>query len=93
MSKANNTVTLPQRMDISAVSEIYLTLSAALEKNKPIVMDAAAVERIDASGLQMLLAFVLQANMQSVNCLWESPSAVFVKSGALLGLNKQLGIE
>lgn len=90
MSKSGSVVTLPERVDISMVSEVYLTLSVALETDKDISVDASAVERIDASGLQLLLAFMLQTSKQSLKCLWVNPSVALVKSARLLGLDRQL---
>lgn len=90
MTNANTLIVLPERVDISAVESLYQTLQSALESGDSIEIDAEAVDRLDAAGVQLLMAFALRSKNQSVQIHWKSPSAAFVKSLQLLDAEQHI---
>lgn len=83
-------IQLPSVMDISAVAELKRRLSEFLTATEPVVIDAAEVERVDGSSLQLLLAFQQQANVLGLDLTWQSASEELKASAQLMGLTESL---
>lgn len=73
-------------IDIATTAELRTQLLAALESKQPVVLDAAQVERADTAALQMLSAFIQDANAQQQTVQWKAPSEALSVSAELLGL-------
>lgn len=79
-------VQLPAHLDIAAVGELKQTLSASLLTAGELVLDAAAVERADCAGMQLLYAFRHAAHQQGRQLRWANPSDRMKDAAALLGM-------
>ena len=60
------TMDLPDTLNIATVTELYPRLNAALEVGEAITLRAEVVGRVDAAGVQLLLAFVREAQARQV---------------------------
>lgn len=85
-------VTLPTHLDIASVTEFRPVLLKALESEGAIVVQAAAVQRADALGLQLLLVFKLETERRGVAVSWQAPSDVLVEAAQLIDLDHHLGL-
>jgi len=77
-------------MDIAAVAELHTQLQMAREAKQPVVLDASRVERADTAALQMLIAFIQDANAQQQTVQWKAPSESLSVSAELLDLSSLL---
>ena len=82
-----------ESMDISVTAELHTQLLKALESKQTVVLDAAQVERADTAALQMLSAFIQDANAQQQTVQWKSPSEALSVSAELLGLSSLLKLS
>lgn len=90
MTNTSTLIVLPERVDISVVDSLYQRLQTALESGDPIEIDAESVDRLDAAGVQLLMAFALRSKKQSIQIHWKSPSDAFLKSVRLLGVEQHM---
>mgnify|MGYP001275688788 CR=1 FL=1 len=68
-------------------------LVAAVSPTDEVLVDGAAVSRIDAAALQLLVAFARREQAAGRRIVWQQPSAALVESSARLGLQQVLGID
>ena len=59
---------------------------------RSIVLDGAAIEKIDAAALQLCAAFFHDAAARKVQAKWLTPSEPLIRAAGLLGLKSQLGL-
>ncbi len=81
---------LPAEMGIATATELKQTLHELLESEQCLDLDGAAVVRVDASTLQLLLALVNEAPLRTVPIRWLNISAELKASAELLGLTDSL---
>ncbi|HHI94778.1 MAG TPA: STAS domain-containing protein [Gammaproteobacteria bacterium] len=77
-------------LDISGVAEFHAHCLEALGTQKTLILNASQVDRADTAALQVLSAFIQNANAQQQTVQWESPSEALCQSAALLGLSEIL---
>lgn len=77
-------------LDISGVAEFYASCLEALETKQGLILSASQVERVDTAALQVLGAFIQDANTRQQVVQWESPSDPLCQSATLLGLSEIL---
>lgn len=94
MSATKADVVLENQEDVRNVQQLKERLAVVLCKGrkKKVCLDVAAVERVDASALQLLTAFVLALRAQKRDVAWLAPSDAFVRSVNGLGLATVLGV-
>lgn len=80
-------------MDISIVSEFYEKLKKSLEMNVSIIIEAGNVEKVDASILQILCSFFLEASLRGVDVSWNNPSERLRFSARLIGVDELLFLK
>ncbi len=88
-----HTVQLEPALDIAHAGELKAILSASPEDCEELVFDAQAVERVDAAGLQLLLAFVRQCEARPMTVSWASVSATLMDGASGLGLAQALQLQ
>lgn len=95
--KKNNTPTpiadsiiLDEQSKIAKAKSLKDKLSELLNNKNNIKIDASKVEKIDTSVLQLLTAFSLQAQRQSIEIAWQQPSPTFTTAADLLDLSQHL---
>lgn len=71
---------------IEDVAQLRTDLSAHLAANKPIIIDASRLERIDTAGVQLLAAFAIDCLEQGIAFAWKQRPAVLEEAIRLLGL-------
>ena len=83
-------IVLGESLTMTQVMPLYNELKQALTKQKQIVLEAAAVETVDAAGLQLLDALMREAQACQVEVSWREPSGVLSQSAKTLGLTDKL---
>ena len=83
-------VTLDERIDISRAEAVYSKFEEALQRSESVDIDASAVERIDTSGFQVLVAFCRAAEKGGRKVRIINPSDTFRSNARLLGLEAHL---
>jgi ABC-type transporter Mla MlaB component len=84
------TIVLGESLTMAQLMPLYNELKQALTKQKQIVLEAAAVETVDAAGLQLLDALMHEAQACQVEVTWREPSAILSQSAKTLGLMDKL---
>lgn len=84
---------LPAYLDIAHAGELKQLLDTALTAKPPVVLDAAAVEQVDAAGLQVLLAFQCARPAHGPAAAWRNPSDTLREAATLTGLVGALSLE
>ncbi|WP_018873532.1 lipid asymmetry maintenance protein MlaB [Thioalkalivibrio sp. ALJ16] len=80
------TITLPDRLRIDTVAECWEALHAAIDHGQPVMLQAGAVQAIDAAGAQMLLFAEQTARAQGQPVAYESCSDTLEHALGALGL-------
>ncbi len=83
---------LPFSMQLATVESLYDNLGALLATPGPVHLDASAVEQIDTSSLQVLVAFAAAVRSADRALTWQSSRALS-SAADLLGLSTLLGLE
>lgn len=83
---------LGEQVDITQVMDLKDRLQAELEQSKSLLIDGSNVSRVDAPGLQLLLAAKKQCSSQSIGWQWEGASNELVGAAKTLGLVEPLGL-
>jgi ABC-type transporter Mla MlaB component len=78
--------------NISVAQDLYDTLQAALGAQCPVVLDATHVERVDTAVLQMLCAFVRDAQASGIVVQWRQPSPALENAAQLLNVRTCLAL-
>lgn len=81
---------LDTELRIAQVQAISEKLHTLLKAKQPVLLDASRIELIDACGLQLLAAFVRDAERYGIELGWNSPSEPFRKAARLLDLEQHL---
>lgn len=84
------TLALPRSLDIAAVSAVSNDLLRALSQG-PVMIDAGAVAKVDAAGLQLLCAAAVHARASGVKLDWANVPAVLADGARTLALTEALG--
>jgi anti-anti-sigma regulatory factor len=79
-------------LDISEAQDFYDILQAALRARCPVVLDATHIERVDTAILQMLCAFVRDAQASNMVVQWRQPSPVLESAARLLNMRACLAL-
>lgn len=83
-------VELGAELVIGGAADLHAQLCKALPEPAPVVLDAAAVTRLDTSALQLLQAFVQARHQDKRELRWENVG-VGLRDGAVqLGLERML---
>jgi anti-anti-sigma regulatory factor len=86
-------IALPDRFDISAAEAIHQQIEEALSQGKPVVLQAAAVTRLDTTGVLRLLAFLKEAKAAHLDVSWEEPSSTIIQVCESLQLSEHVGLD
>lgn len=86
-------VTFDDTLDITMAATYFEKLAELLNQHKSIVLNGESIERIDGSGLQLLVAFFKAAESLHVSVHWQGCSEVLKKSAELSGLTGSLAID
>jgi len=81
---------LPRSLDIAAVTTLAAELESALACGA-LTVDASAVVKLDAAGLQLLCAVAIAAQRLGVQLTWQSVPTVLQAGARTLALSSALG--
>jgi len=81
---------LPAVLDIASVDELKARLDALLGPGEPVELEAGQVGRVDASGLQLLAAWLRQARAAERCVRWGEVSAELRAAAELMDLTEYL---
>lgn len=82
---------LPRSLDIAAVTSVAAQLLAALALGE-LAIDAGAVGKVDAAGLQLLCAAVVSARAAGAPVRWTAVSPALIGGARVLALSAALGL-
>lgn len=86
LSSPSRTVDLGPTLDITMVAELHGRLRELLETPGEVSLDAGELERVDAAGLQLLVAFTEHARSAALRVRWLGVSPCLEESAVLTGL-------
>lgn len=85
-------IRLAETLDISITQELHSELRSALDSGVPVSLHGSAVERVDTAALQLLVAMFIYADGHKYRLEWQSPSEALIRSAALLGVDRHIGL-
>jgi anti-anti-sigma regulatory factor len=80
-------------LTIALVQEYYGKLDKALSEERAVIIEASAVERIDAAMLQLFCAYRFAAQEKGLALRWKGVSEAVDSSARLLGVHAAIGLE
>jgi anti-anti-sigma regulatory factor len=89
---AAGAVALPSSLTIAEVGALKAALEAALGSGDPITLDARSVARVDAAGVQLLVAFAAEAARRGRRWTWAGFSATLAEVSERLDLARALAL-
>ena len=93
-SEAGKALKVPRDLRIAEAAGAFAALRAlAQSADKRVTLDGRAVERVDAAGLQALLAGCRLLSQAGKTVAWAGCSAQLLSAAELLGLAEPLGIR
>ncbi len=81
---------LPSDCSIAQIESLHRDLTRLLDAGSAVDFHCDAVNRIDAVGVQTLLAFVAAMTNQGLKWQWQNPSARLCSAVRLLGVGQLL---
>lgn len=84
---------LGESLTISDAMEWREKMAAAVSSHDEVILDGGEVEKIDATGLQLLVALMKEAVSSNTTVSWISASDLLLDSAAQLGLIEILGMD
>lgn len=87
---APQTLMLPADLRIGMAAAIYGEFCAT-NPISPLTIDASAVAKIDAAGIQAVMAGLLP-RAKAANWVWHAPTETFVRAARLLGLHQSMAL-
>lgn len=85
-------LTLPESLKIGEIEAVKKQLSKALEKDRPVCLNASDVLALDYSGLQLLLCFQRELTARGHTLSWKDASKPLKDAISYLGAGAYLGI-
>ncbi len=82
-------IVLDTNLRISCAKELKIMLKGFVRR-KRVCIDASKPERVDTSTMQLLSAFLIEAEKRSIEVQWESPSPCVLNAAKLLGLTETM---
>lgn len=79
-------------MDIAGVSAMHAQLSKALAEHRPVVVRAGQVEQLSTAALQLMSAFMRDAEQAGVEVKWDGVSDEVAQAASTLGLASRLNL-
>ena len=85
-------IELPQQLGVGSARELFALLAPHVAEARPVAIDAP-VARVDASSVQILLAFVRARTDAGRRTGWLQVSDVLRNGATSLGLTDALGVK
>ena len=86
-------IKLGRELNVKTVAAVKAQIETCLAGGQELVLDAAALQKIDAAGLQMLLSLrhFLQNNQSELR--WQTHSSVIESAASLIGVGFDMPSE
>jgi anti-anti-sigma regulatory factor len=78
---------------IGRAGEVFQALSAATDAGSVVVIDAAEVGKIDAAGLQTIVAATMRFRAANIQWRWRNQSPTLIDAAKMLGLEEALELR
>lgn len=91
--KDRTLITFGDAINLNNVESIYPKLVQVLKQGKFVVFNAQAVETVDASGIQLLVAYCVAAEKLDLTWAWQNPSTTLISFVNLLGCEIALHLK
>ena len=91
-AKRASRIVLNKCLDITGAIALQKKLAICAARDANVNLNAAKVETIDTTSLQLLLVFVRQKYEAGYTVNWQSPSEALLKTADLTGLTSELGL-
>ena len=88
-----STIELGDKLTVAEITDCYLRMLEVLLAGKAVSINSANLQRVDAAGAQLVLAFVQACTQQHLAIDWPEPSQALKESLVLLGLDEKINIE
>lgn len=82
-----------EALTISHAAEISQRLKSTIETSLNIALVADKVEKVDTSGLQVLISFKKEIEKVGGNLIWDSVSETVYTAADFLGVKEQLSLN
>jgi anti-anti-sigma regulatory factor len=76
----------------NSINENMRILKKVIELNQEIFLEGKHIDKIDSSGLQLLVMFIITMNQNKIRYSWEGSSTTLINSAKLLGMDSILGL-
>ena len=86
-------IALGSDLRIGRADEIFQMLSAAAGAGLVVIMDAAEVGKIDAAGLQAIVAATIRFRAVNIQWRWRNQSPALIGAAKMLGLEEALELR
>jgi anti-anti-sigma factor len=84
---------LGKELTIAKVADWHQKLTGIFDVREPISVDGGDIERIDSTGLQLLVALMKEAEATGVEIKWSAASELLQKNANHLGLSAVLHLD
>jgi anti-anti-sigma regulatory factor len=85
-------VVLGPSLTLQGVAGLKQRLARAFSAGGTVYLDGAGVTSVDTAGIQLLVAFCLEARTRGAAVIWQGASEAVKRSAARLGLGAALGL-
>jgi ABC-type transporter Mla MlaB component len=85
-------IVLPRSFDIAAVKTVATEIQDAIVLGE-LTLDATAIEKVDAAGLQVLCAAIAAARTSQARVDWKGVPAALLEGARTLALVDALGLQ
>lgn len=85
-------ITLPAACTFREAGELKVHLLDAVSAPQMVKLDASAMQRVDAAGMQVICAFVRDRQADKLPLTWSSSCAALNEAARLLGIESLLSL-
>ena len=90
---SENTITCPEHLNITMVQSFKESLQAAFDQGGEHLVDISAVQKVDTTGVQLLLVFQRALQQQGGKVRFGGESESFSNTVAMLGLTEHFTLS
>lgn len=90
MAASQTVVDCGERLDIAAAGDLHADLVEALGQDRPVQLDVSRLTQVDTAGVQLLVAFTLEAHNKGIRVEWHGSPEPLHQAAHGLGLADRL---
>jgi len=92
-AEVSGDLNLEGSLGIAEAETLYQRLLEMLDAQVDVCIESETLSRVDTAGVQLLYAFIKEAETRSVKVIWKSVSDALKETAATLGLSENMGFE